>query len=94
MLNDDGHNEPSPAQDFGWHDPGYIHSAVMTGLKPSNTFSYRYGRLFTTFVIFYIYIFVLFIKNHILHAVTQLTGVNKSNFELHLPAEDQMSSSS
>ncbi|KAE8038328.1 hypothetical protein FH972_010851 [Carpinus fangiana] len=36
---------PSPAKDFGWHDPGYIHSAVMTGLEPSNTFSYRYGRL-------------------------------------------------
>ncbi|XP_061353586.1 probable inactive purple acid phosphatase 27 [Gastrolobium bilobum] len=34
---------PSPAKDFGWHDPGYIHSAVMTGLKPSSTFSYRYG---------------------------------------------------
>ncbi|KHN11728.1 Putative inactive purple acid phosphatase 27 [Glycine soja] len=35
---------PSPAKDFGWHDPGYIHSALMTGLKPSSTFSYRYGR--------------------------------------------------
>jgi hypothetical protein len=35
---------PSPAKDFGWHDPGYIHYAVMTGLEPSNTFSYRYGR--------------------------------------------------
>ena len=35
---------PSPAVDFGWHDPGYIHSAVMTGLNPSSTFSYRYGR--------------------------------------------------
>ncbi|KAL7615655.1 hypothetical protein Lser_V15G03591 [Lactuca serriola] len=34
---------PSPAVDFGWHDPGYIHSAVMTGLKPSTRFSYRYG---------------------------------------------------
>ncbi|RDX65525.1 putative inactive purple acid phosphatase 27, partial [Mucuna pruriens] len=34
---------PSPAKDFGWHDPGYIHSAIMTGLKPSSTFSYRYG---------------------------------------------------
>ncbi|XP_071937554.1 probable inactive purple acid phosphatase 27 [Coffea arabica] len=33
----------SPASDFGWHDPGYIHSAVMTGLKPSTQFSYRYG---------------------------------------------------
>jgi len=35
---------PSPAKDFGWHDPGYIHSAVMTGLAPSSKFSYRYGR--------------------------------------------------
>ncbi|KAF5822290.1 putative phosphodiesterase I [Helianthus annuus] len=34
---------PSPAKDFGWHDPGYIHSAVMIGLKPSTGFSYRYG---------------------------------------------------
>ncbi|CAJ1934157.1 unnamed protein product [Sphenostylis stenocarpa] len=34
---------PSPAKDFGWHDPGYIHSAVMTGLIPLSTFSYRYG---------------------------------------------------
>ncbi|KAL3537637.1 hypothetical protein ACH5RR_001003 [Cinchona calisaya] len=33
----------SPAKDFGWHDPGYIHSAVMTGLTPSSKFSYRYG---------------------------------------------------
>ncbi|XP_024028054.1 probable inactive purple acid phosphatase 27 isoform X2 [Morus notabilis] len=33
----------SPAKDFGWHDPGFIHSAVMTGLKPSTTFTYRYG---------------------------------------------------
>ncbi|XP_062174773.1 probable inactive purple acid phosphatase 27 [Alnus glutinosa] len=36
-------NLPSPAKDFGWHDPGYIHSAVMTGLKPSSNFSYKYG---------------------------------------------------
>ncbi|OEL18320.1 hypothetical protein BAE44_0020663 [Dichanthelium oligosanthes] len=35
---------PSPAKDFGWHDPGYIHSAVMTGLKPSRSYKYRYGR--------------------------------------------------
>ncbi|XP_027909131.1 probable inactive purple acid phosphatase 27 isoform X2 [Vigna unguiculata] len=34
---------PSPAKDFGWHDPGYIHSALMTGLKPSSPFSYKYG---------------------------------------------------
>ncbi|XP_065865480.1 nucleotide pyrophosphatase/phosphodiesterase-like [Euphorbia lathyris] len=34
---------PSPAKDFGWHDPGFIHSAVMTGLNPSTNFKYRYG---------------------------------------------------
>ncbi|CAN0863526.1 Probable inactive purple acid phosphatase 27 [Linum grandiflorum] len=34
---------PSPAKDFGWHDPGYIHSAVLTGLDPSTTSSYKYG---------------------------------------------------
>ncbi|CAA3006733.1 probable inactive purple acid phosphatase 27 [Olea europaea subsp. europaea] len=33
----------SPAKDFGWHDPGYIHSAVMTGLNPSTKYPYRYG---------------------------------------------------
>ncbi|KAH7679335.1 Phosphodiesterase I protein [Dioscorea alata] len=33
----------SPAKDFGWHDPGFIHSAVMTGLQPSQTYSYKYG---------------------------------------------------
>jgi len=33
----------SPAKDFGWHDPGYIHSAVMTGLNPSTKYTYRYG---------------------------------------------------
>ncbi|KAJ4971668.1 hypothetical protein NE237_004767 [Protea cynaroides] len=33
----------SPAIDFGWHDPGYIHTALMTGLQPSTTYSYRYG---------------------------------------------------
>ncbi|EEC71650.1 hypothetical protein OsI_04091 [Oryza sativa Indica Group] len=34
---------PSPAKDFGWHDPGYIHSALMTGLQPSHSYNYRYG---------------------------------------------------
>ncbi|XP_030449227.1 probable inactive purple acid phosphatase 27 [Syzygium oleosum] len=34
---------PSPAKDFGWHDPGYIHSAVMTGLQPSTSYSHKYG---------------------------------------------------
>ncbi|CAK9311464.1 unnamed protein product [Citrullus colocynthis] len=33
----------SPAKDFGWHDPGFIHSAVMTQLQPSTTYSYEYG---------------------------------------------------
>ncbi|XP_038875449.1 probable inactive purple acid phosphatase 27 [Benincasa hispida] len=33
----------SPAKDFGWHDPGFIHSAVMTQLQPSTTYSYKYG---------------------------------------------------
>jgi len=39
-----GSTLPSPAKDFGWHDPGFIHTAVMTGLQPSSNFSYRYGR--------------------------------------------------
>ncbi|XP_048330082.2 probable inactive purple acid phosphatase 27 [Ziziphus jujuba] len=34
---------PSPAKDFGWHDPGFIHSALLTELRPSTNFSYRYG---------------------------------------------------
>ena len=34
---------PSPAKDFGWHDPGYIHSAVMTGHQPPQPYDYRYG---------------------------------------------------
>ncbi|XP_057849603.2 probable inactive purple acid phosphatase 27 isoform X2 [Cryptomeria japonica] len=33
----------SPATDFGWHDPGYIHTAIMTGLLPSQKYVYRYG---------------------------------------------------
>ncbi|XP_041992872.1 probable inactive purple acid phosphatase 27 isoform X1 [Salvia splendens] len=33
----------SPAVDFGWHDPGFIHSAIMTGLRPSTNYSYKYG---------------------------------------------------
>ncbi|XP_021750857.1 probable inactive purple acid phosphatase 27 [Chenopodium quinoa] len=33
----------SPAEDFGWHDPGYIHTAVITGLQASAKFSYKYG---------------------------------------------------
>lgn len=34
---------PGPASDFGWHDPGFIHSAVLTGLSPSSSYSYKYG---------------------------------------------------
>ncbi|KAM2263652.1 hypothetical protein ACFXTI_039912 [Malus domestica] len=34
---------PSPAKDFGWHDPEFIHTVVMRGLNPSSSFSYRYG---------------------------------------------------
>ncbi|GAB4854325.1 hypothetical protein Ancab_022912 [Ancistrocladus abbreviatus] len=34
---------PSPASDFGWHDPGYIHTTVMTGLQPSTNYTYKYG---------------------------------------------------
>ncbi|KAJ4970201.1 hypothetical protein NE237_003300 [Protea cynaroides] len=35
---------PSPAKDFGWHDPGYIHTAIMRGLEPLTCYYYRYGR--------------------------------------------------
>ncbi|XP_021887436.1 probable inactive purple acid phosphatase 27 [Carica papaya] len=35
--------QTSPARDFGWHDPGYIHTAVMTGLQPASTNFYKYG---------------------------------------------------
>ncbi|XP_074286526.1 nucleotide pyrophosphatase/phosphodiesterase-like isoform X2 [Silene latifolia] len=38
-----GNEVKSPAQDFGWHNPGFIHSAVMTGLTPSTIFSYKLG---------------------------------------------------
>lgn len=34
---------PSAAKDFGWHDPGYIHTAQMTGLLPSRSYLYTYG---------------------------------------------------
>ncbi|KAI0511728.1 hypothetical protein KFK09_012360 [Dendrobium nobile] len=34
---------PSPAKDFGWHEPGYVHTAIMSGLLPKQTYSYRYG---------------------------------------------------
>lgn len=38
-----GSGRGCPAGDFGWHDPGYIHSAIMTGLHPSTSYSYKYG---------------------------------------------------
>ncbi|KAE8684943.1 Detected protein of confused Function [Hibiscus syriacus] len=34
---------PSPAKDFGWHDPGYIHIAVNSGLQPSTSFNDAVG---------------------------------------------------
>ncbi|XP_010931589.1 probable inactive purple acid phosphatase 27 [Elaeis guineensis] len=43
FTQDDMCGKMSPAKDFGWHDPGYIHSAVMTDLQPSQKYSYRYG---------------------------------------------------
>ncbi|KAJ7525705.1 hypothetical protein O6H91_17G062300 [Diphasiastrum complanatum] len=36
-------NKSGPAASFGWHDPGFIHSALLTGLLPSSTYTYRYG---------------------------------------------------
>ncbi|XP_042480536.1 probable inactive purple acid phosphatase 27 [Macadamia integrifolia] len=43
MCNGDTGGSECPASDFGWHHPGYIHSAVMIGLKPSTTYFYSYG---------------------------------------------------
>ncbi|KAJ7295496.1 hypothetical protein O6H91_Y184800 [Diphasiastrum complanatum] len=37
---------PAPATNFGWHDPGYVHSAVISGLSPSSTYTYKYGSNF------------------------------------------------
>ncbi|MCO5560917.1 hypothetical protein L7F22_014537 [Adiantum nelumboides] len=34
---------PSPAAEFGWHDPGFIHTAMMTGLTPSTSYTYKFG---------------------------------------------------
>ncbi|CAO2820862.1 unnamed protein product [Amaranthus hypochondriacus] len=31
------------AKDFGWHDPGYIHTAIITNLQPLANYSYKYG---------------------------------------------------
>ncbi|XP_038690629.1 probable inactive purple acid phosphatase 27 isoform X4 [Tripterygium wilfordii] len=38
-----GTTQETPAKDFGWHDPGYIHSVVLKGLKPSEDVRFRYG---------------------------------------------------
>ncbi|XP_043692990.1 probable inactive purple acid phosphatase 27 [Telopea speciosissima] len=43
MCNGNTSGSDCPASDFGWHDPGFIHSAVMIGLKPSTTYYYSYG---------------------------------------------------
>lgn len=32
-----------PATSFGWADPGQLHAALMTGLKPSRRYYYQYG---------------------------------------------------
>ncbi|KAG0567487.1 hypothetical protein M758_7G139800 [Ceratodon purpureus] len=32
-----------PATGFGWHDPGFIHTAVLTRLLPSTSYEYQYG---------------------------------------------------
>jgi hypothetical protein len=31
------------ASNFGWKNPGYMHSAVLLGLAPSQVYFYRYG---------------------------------------------------
>ena len=39
------------AKDFGWHDPGYIHTAIISNLQPSVNYSYKYGRYAFLFTI-------------------------------------------
>lgn len=36
--------DPGPATGFGWHDPGFVHTAILTGLSPSMSYEYQYGR--------------------------------------------------
>ncbi|KAJ4979941.1 hypothetical protein NE237_010721 [Protea cynaroides] len=43
MCNGKTNVSDCPASNFGWHDPGFIHSAVMTNLSPSTTYFYSYG---------------------------------------------------
>lgn len=33
----------NPALNFGWHNPGFIHMALLNGLAPAKTYSYEYG---------------------------------------------------
>ncbi|KAH7415902.1 hypothetical protein KP509_14G065200 [Ceratopteris richardii] len=33
----------SSAADVGWHDPGFIHTAILTELEPSTSYTYKYG---------------------------------------------------
>lgn len=33
----------APANSVGWFEPGYIHTAVLSGLKPGTTYFYRFG---------------------------------------------------
>ena len=35
----------APANTDGWVDPGYLHRAVMTGLKDSTRYYYKYGQV-------------------------------------------------
>ncbi|KAL3701603.1 hypothetical protein R1sor_019625 [Riccia sorocarpa] len=35
--------KPGAAADFGFHNPGYIHTALMDGLSPSTEYAYQYG---------------------------------------------------
>lgn len=33
----------NPAVNFGWHNPGFIHTALLDGLLPSKSYPYKYG---------------------------------------------------
>ena len=33
----------SPATDFGWRDPGFLHTAILRKLTPGTKYFYRYG---------------------------------------------------
>ena len=34
-----------PATTDGWVDPGHLHEALMTGLKPNTRYYYKYGQV-------------------------------------------------